>query len=97
MALPLGALSTVGSAGTAAGSFGMGLKNLGISTMAGMGNNAIGAGQMAGMVGNMRTDVSNQEAMMDQVTQMQNELNMHMAMCQLSKQAGANAKALTQG
>ncbi|UKE64050.1 ATP-dependent helicase HrpA [Xanthomonas translucens pv. poae] len=97
MPFPSGLIGSGYSASTAAGSFGQGLMNLGISTAAGMGNNAIGAGQMAGMVGNMRADVSNQEAMMDQVTQMQNELNMHMAMDQLSKQAGANAKSLTQG
>ncbi|WP_237649310.1 HrpE family protein [Xanthomonas translucens] len=97
MALPFSALANAGSASTAFGSFRNGLAGLSISGASGMANNTIGAGQMGSMVGNMRTDVSNQEAMMDQVTQMQNELNMHMAMCQLSKQAGANAKSLTQG
>ncbi|AVY67618.1 hypothetical protein [Xanthomonas translucens] len=97
MSFPFSALGHGSSTGIAAGSFGMGLKDLGISGMSGMGNNLIAGGQMGGMIGNMRTNVSEQEAMMDQVTALQNELNFHMAMDSLAKQAGSNAKQLTSG
>ncbi|UKE42604.1 ATP-dependent helicase HrpA [Xanthomonas translucens pv. secalis] len=97
MALPFSSLSNAYGASTIGRSFGQGLSGLGLSAASGASNNAIGAGQMGGMVATMGANVKDQEAMMDQVTQMQNELNMHMAMDQLAKQAGANAKSLTQG
>ncbi|WP_231103450.1 ATP-dependent helicase HrpA [Xanthomonas graminis] len=62
-----------------------------------MANNAIGAGQMGGTLATMQGDVANQEAMMEAVTRLQNELNFKAAECNLAKQAGQNVKSLTQG
>ena len=97
MALPFNSLSNAYGASTVGSSLGQGLSGLGLSAASSMGNNATSAGQMGSMVANMGANVKDQEAMMAQVTQMQNELNYAMAMDQLAKQAGANAKSLTQG
>ncbi|KLD76407.1 ATP-dependent helicase HrpA [Xanthomonas hyacinthi] len=69
----------------------------GLSAATSMGNTAIAHQQIQHTLGSMSANVTDQENMMDQITQMQNELNMRMAMDQLIKQAGSNAKSLTQG
>ncbi|EKU26019.1 hypothetical protein [Xanthomonas graminis] len=97
MPIPFGGLANMGSAATAISSLTNGLAGVGISTASGMANNAIGAGQMGGTLATMQGDVANQEAMMEAVTRLQNELNFKAAECNLAKQAGQNVKSLTQG